>query len=59
VSIAGVLAQIVVSYFDLQLTFYRNMIYLGMLMGVLPTLELADDEPAGAPARPSPVQPGL
>jgi hypothetical protein len=57
VSIAGVLAQIVVSYFDLQLTFYRNMIYLGMLMGVLPTLELADEEPAGAPARPSPVQP--
>jgi hypothetical protein len=44
VSIAAVLAQVVVSYFDLQLTFYRNMVYLGVLMGLLPTLELADGE---------------
>ena len=44
VSIAAVLSQIVVSYFDLQLTFYRNMAYLGVLMGLLPTLELADGE---------------
>lgn len=55
ISIAGVLGQIVVSYFDLQLTFYRNMIYLGMLMGLLPVLEFADtekesDEPAPVPA---------
>lgn len=45
VSIAGVLGQLVVSYYDLQLTFYRNMTYLGMLMGLLPALELADQEP--------------
>ena len=55
VSIVGVLGQIVVSYFDLQLTFYRNMVYLGMLMGLLPTLELADEEPAALPEEPAPV----
>jgi len=34
----AVINQMVVSYFDLQLTYYRNMIYLGTLMGLLPTL---------------------
>lgn len=38
VSIA-VINQLVVSYFDLQLTYYRNMIYLGTLMGLLPALK--------------------
>lgn len=37
--IAAVINQMVVSYFDLQLTYYRNMIYLGFLMGLLPALE--------------------
>ncbi len=35
-------AQIFVSYFDLQLTYYRNMIYFGTLMGLLPTLQTLD-----------------
>ncbi|MDZ7808670.1 MAG: O-antigen ligase family protein [Gracilimonas sp.] len=41
----AVINQMVVSYFDLQLTYYRNMIYLGTLMGLLPTLiTIADKE---------------
>jgi len=36
--ILAVINQVVVSYFDLQLTYYRNMIYLGTLMGLLPAL---------------------
>jgi hypothetical protein len=39
VIVAAVVNQIVVSYYDLQLTYYRNMVYLGCLMGMLPTLE--------------------
>jgi hypothetical protein len=30
---------VVVSYYDLQLTYYRNMIYLGTLMGLVPALQ--------------------
>ncbi|MEX0648884.1 MAG: O-antigen ligase family protein [Balneolaceae bacterium] len=37
--VVAVINQMVVSYFDLQLTYYRNMIYLGCLMGLLPTVE--------------------
>ncbi len=36
--IIAVINQMVVSYFDLQLTFYRNMIFLGTLAGFLPTI---------------------
>jgi len=39
VSVVVVINQLVVSYYDLQLTYPRNMIYLGVLMGLLPTLE--------------------
>ncbi len=39
VTLIAVIGQIVVSFFDLQLTFYRNMVYLGVLMGLYPTLE--------------------
>ncbi|MGM0588467.1 MAG: O-antigen ligase family protein [Bacteroidota bacterium] len=43
--IIAIINQMVVSYFDLQLTYYRNMIYLGALMGLLPVIEdLADQE---------------
>ncbi len=35
----AVINQLVVSYFDLQLTYYRNMLFLGVLMGLLPALE--------------------
>ncbi len=41
-------AQIFVSYFDLQLTYYRNMIYIGTLMGLLPTLISIDRSDAPA-----------
>ena len=43
--IATIIAQMVVSYYDLQLTFYRNMIYLGALMGLLPVLQRLDEPP--------------
>ncbi len=34
-----VINQMVVSYFDLQLTYYRNMTFLGIWMGLLPTIQ--------------------
>ena len=34
----AVINQMVVSYFDLQLTYYRNMIYLGCLLGLMPAI---------------------
>jgi len=39
VIITAVINQMVVSFFDLQLSYYRNMIYLGSLMGLLPVIE--------------------
>lgn len=45
VVVISVINQLVVSYFDLQLTYYRNMIFLGSLMGLLPVineLEMTD-----------------
>lgn len=36
--VIAIINQMVISYFDLQLTYYRNMIYLGCLMGLLPTV---------------------
>lgn len=42
--IVAVINQMVVSYFDLQLTYYRNMIYLGCLMGLLKTVEEINKE---------------
>lgn len=42
--IVAVINQLVVSYYDLQLTYYRNMIYLGCLMGLLPVLRELDLE---------------
>ena len=43
--VLAIINQMVVSYFDLQLTYYRNMIYLGVLTGLLPTLiAIADEE---------------
>lgn len=41
-AIVAILNQIVASYYDLQLTYYRNMVYLGILMGLLPALAAAD-----------------
>jgi len=39
VIVIAVINQMVVSYFDLQLTYYRNMLYLGCLMGMLPAIK--------------------
>ncbi len=39
VIVLAVINQMVVSFYDLQLTYYRNMIYLGSLMGLLPVIE--------------------
>lgn len=50
VSVVVVINQLVVSYYDLQLTYYRNMIYLGLLMGLVPTVERLDKQ-----APPNPV----
>ncbi len=44
VIIIAVINQMVVSFYDLQLTYYRNMIYLGCLMGLLPVIEKIDRE---------------
>ncbi len=55
VIITAVINQIFVSYFDLQLTFHRNMIYLGVLMGMLPAVDalnkrrIAETTPAPEP----------
>lgn len=39
VSLVAIINQMVVSFYDLQLTYYRNMIYLGCLMGLMPAIE--------------------
>lgn len=36
--IVAIIGQLVVSFYDLQLTYYRNMIFLGTLLGLLPTI---------------------
>lgn len=44
---AMVVNQVVVSYLDLQLTFYRDMIFLGTFSGLLPILKILDREENG------------
>jgi O-antigen ligase len=39
-TIIAVINQMVASFYDLQLTYYRNMIYLGCMMGLLKTIEM-------------------
>ncbi len=36
---AAIVNQMVVSYFDLQLTYYRDMVFLSTLCGLLPTIK--------------------
>src|ERR1041384_8368837 len=36
VAVAAIVNQLVVSNYDLQLTYYRNMVFLGTFMGLLP-----------------------
>jgi hypothetical protein len=48
---AAIVMQLVVSYVDLQLTFARNMVFLGILVGVLARLSSLDEsEVEHAPA---------
>lgn len=42
VSIVAVVGQLTVSYYDLQLTYYRNMVFLGTLTGLVHSLEHMD-----------------
>ncbi len=42
VCIIAVFGQIVVSYVDMQLTFFRNMVHLGLLVGMIPAIEAID-----------------
>jgi hypothetical protein len=42
VCVVAVVNQFVVSYVDMQLAWYRNMVYLGLLMGLVPVLERLD-----------------
>ena len=51
VSVAAVVNQMIVSNYDLQLTFYRNMIFLGTLMGLLSALEPIDLRDGGKGAQ--------
>lgn len=39
VAIMAIIGQIVVSFYDLQLTYSRNMVYLGTLIGLLHTIQ--------------------
>ena len=48
---AAVAMQVVVSYVDLQLTYARNMVFLGVLVGILARLPALDEEePSDGPA---------
>lgn len=42
----AIVNQLVVSFADMQLTWYRNLIYLGTLMALVPTLERLDKQPS-------------
>jgi O-antigen ligase len=42
VCVVAIVNQFVVSYVDMQLAWYRNMVYLGLLMGLVPVLERLD-----------------
>jgi hypothetical protein len=42
VCVIFVVSQLVVSYVDMQLTWYRNMVHLGILMGLVPVCQNLD-----------------
>jgi hypothetical protein len=42
VCVISVIGQLVVSYVDMQLNWTRNMVHLGLLMGLVPTIEHLD-----------------
>jgi O-antigen ligase len=50
ICILAVINQMVVSYVDMQLTYYRNMVYLGVFMGLVPVIHRLDDAKKAAAA---------
>lgn len=53
VAVTAVVNQMIVSYFDLQLTYYRDMIYLGTLVGLFPALDRLSRKKDYEPSRPA------
>ena len=47
VVVTSIVSQMVVSYVDLQLTFYRNMIYLGCQLGLVAVIRRLEQEKYG------------
>ncbi|MEI6150618.1 MAG: O-antigen ligase family protein, partial [bacterium] len=44
-----IVGQVIVAYYDLQITYYRNMIYLGIAMGLGTVIRRIDKTAAGGP----------
>ena len=53
--LALVVMQVIIAYADLQLTFYRNMVYLGIMLGLLMQLDRLEPAPASRPVTPDPA----
>jgi hypothetical protein len=51
--VAATIMEILFAYADLQLYSHRNVLYLGLLAGVLMRLPACDEEGRQAAARPS------
>jgi len=51
VIVIAIINQMVVSYYDLQLTYYRNMIVLGTLCGLLPAIKNIDRKKSNEPVK--------
>jgi hypothetical protein len=49
ICVVAVVGQLVVSYVDMQLNWTRNMVHLGLLMGLVPVLETLDRAQASVP----------
>lgn len=49
--VVAIINQMVVSYFDLQLTYYRNMIYLGCITGLLTPVEYFGKQSENKPTK--------
>lgn len=47
---AMIVNQMVISYFDMQLTFYRDMVFLGTFCGLLPTIKMLNNSTRVKPA---------
>jgi hypothetical protein len=50
VCVIAIVSQVVVSYADMQLTYFRNMVCLGTLMGLIPAIKNMDSPESEKPA---------